>query len=410
MPSQRGDRRTPDDETLPRTRPAPARRAARGWCVWAALGLAGSLALPGAAQRAPSLRASLAALAAPEPGHETPLPICTLCESAGCGCARPIENVPRHSAGSGLLIGAATGLALGGLLAGDEAGRGPAPGAVRWPDAALMGAGAYFAKGRDVLVRRTPPPLGGGRWTDCRDGQETLAPLDGFFRDRLAGRRAQTRDQLQRALRRRARAEHWSNVALGTTLALPVGFRLRAGGAEPWREGLLHVEAGLLSGGLTSLAKRHFHRPRPFALRCEPVDLGALDEEDAQQSFFSGHTSTAFALATTGWRIAGARGDRHAGTLKGVGLALASLTGLLRIAADKHYVTDVVVGAAVGFGSGVLITKLHEPGRATARPVAAAQAARTALTPSTGLTFGLPRGLRLQAGLVAGGPALALSF
>ena len=50
-------------------------------------------------------------------------------------------------------------------------------------------------------------------------------------------------------------------------------------------------------------------------------------------SFYSGHTSNAFAAA--GWRYE-------------VGIPIAIGTGYLRAAANKHYLTDVAVGAAAG--------------------------------------------------------------
>ena len=68
------------------------------------------------------------------------------------------------------------------------------------------------------------------------------------------------------------------------------------------------------------------------------------------KSFPSGHTSTSFAAAATltnryGWKV---------------GLpahALAAFVGASRVEARRHFVTDVLVGAAIGELSGFLITK-----------------------------------------------------
>jgi len=66
-------------------------------------------------------------------------------------------------------------------------------------------------------------------------------------------------------------------------------------------------------------------------------------------SFPSGHTSVSFAAAASlqqryGWKA-------------GVpATLLAGFTGLARIKADKHYVHDVVVGAAIGEVAGLLLT------------------------------------------------------
>lgn len=70
-------------------------------------------------------------------------------------------------------------------------------------------------------------------------------------------------------------------------------------------------------------------------------------------SFPSGHTATAFAAATS---ILERRGPGE-----GIpALAVASLVGLARVEADKHHWYDVVAGAAVGTGAGLLLTH-HKP-------------------------------------------------
>jgi membrane-associated phospholipid phosphatase len=52
------------------------------------------------------------------------------------------------------------------------------------------------------------------------------------------------------------------------------------------------------------------------------------------------------------------RGYRLAPLVWGVGMPLAAATGYLRIAADKHYLTDVVVGALFGAAVGVALPLL----------------------------------------------------
>jgi membrane-associated phospholipid phosphatase len=68
------------------------------------------------------------------------------------------------------------------------------------------------------------------------------------------------------------------------------------------------------------------------------------------QSFPSGHTSVSFAAAATlekryGW---------HAGLPAHI---VAALVGVARVKADKHFVHDVVAGAAIGEASGWLLTR-----------------------------------------------------
>jgi membrane-associated phospholipid phosphatase len=93
---------------------------------------------------------------------------------------------------------------------------------------------------------------------------------------------------------------------------------------------------------------------------------------DANVSFYSGHASNAFAIAVSLYRAHVIRGDGDAKKLGVIGLISASATAYLRIAADKHYLSDVVVGAGAGSAIGWLIPALHTIGathKATIVPV-----------------------------------------
>lgn len=56
--------------------------------------------------------------------------------------------------------------------------------------------------------------------------------------------------------------------------------------------------------------------------------------------------------------VAHARGYAAEPYIWAGGLTLAAVTGYLRIAADKHYFSDVLVGAVVGAGAGLLVPQL----------------------------------------------------
>src|SRR5262245_48217556 len=102
---------------------------------------------------------------------------------------------------------------------------------------------------------------------------------------------------------------------------------------------------------MTSFAKVAARRHRPW-LSYRNFDspfYEHAERENANQSFFSGHTSAVFASASFHHRMlqrfqGKGFGD---GEVWGVYLA-ATITGLMRISADKHYLTDVVTGAVVG--------------------------------------------------------------
>jgi membrane-associated phospholipid phosphatase len=129
---------------------------------------------------------------------------------------------------------------------------------------------------------------------------------------------------------------------------LPVGalanswFSSRAGGAPEafWEDTLVLAEAVSLTGLATEATKDLTARRRPYA--------GEGASGAAVKSFFSGHTSTAFAIAASAGTISTMRGYPSAPWVWGVGMTLAATTGYLRVAGDAHWATDVLVGAGVG--------------------------------------------------------------
>ena len=115
---------------------------------------------------------------------------------------------------------------------------------------------------------------------------------------------------------------------------------------------LLITEATVLAGDLNQLAKYAFARERPFVhyLPRAPDVIRALTDSptDDNLSFFSGHTTLAFAVATSAGTVNSLRGYRLAPLVWGTGMAMAVSVAYLRIAADKHYLSDVMTGAVVG--------------------------------------------------------------
>jgi len=98
--------------------------------------------------------------------------------------------------------------------------------------------------------------------------------------------------------------------------------------------------------------------------------------DDANLSFYSGHTNFTFALAAAAATVGRLRGYRWAPAALLVGGLVAATTGYLRIAADQHYLTDVLTGAAVGTTIGVAVPYLHRPcpGHGEGRPATVALA------------------------------------
>jgi membrane-associated phospholipid phosphatase len=118
---------------------------------------------------------------------------------------------------------------------------------------------------------------------------------------------------------------------------------------------LVYLETIAISLALNQVIKMAVRRRRPY-IRCR--DNGCGTGSDDNVSFYSGHTSTAFALAVGAATLNGMKGSKYEGLVWGVNLTLAFTVGYLRIAADKHFFSDVLIGAIAGSLAGFLIPKL----------------------------------------------------
>lgn len=147
---------------------------------------------------------------------------------------------------------------------------------------------------------------------------------------------------------------HYLMPASATTVCL-LGNRRAPGG--PLADLLCIDEAVMYAGAVSQAVKLLLRRQRPFA-RFSPLGSTepAKQPDDDNLSFFSSHTSTATALATvTFWLLRRRKVRSPLVPLLGLG-ALA--TGYLRIASDRHYLSDVLVGAAVGATVGTAVPAL----------------------------------------------------
>ena len=123
----------------------------------------------------------------------------------------------------------------------------------------------------------------------------------------------------------RDRANVWSNVTLWTGVGLRV---LEAWQAEDRADAFktLGLQAAV-SQGITLAVKYSVHRARP----CAPLTCGS---DAPYRSMLSGHMNTSTALMSRKYLA--------------IALPLTMETGYLRIAANRHYLTDVLAGLAAG--------------------------------------------------------------
>ena len=111
--------------------------------------------------------------------------------------------------------------------------------------------------------------------------------------------------------------------------------------ARPWA-GFQLLIAGLLAGGVTAIVKVLTQRPRPFiAAGVEPnLAFEKMLSSSEMESFPSGHTSTAFAVAVSLSQLYPQ--GRY------LFFSLACLVGFQRVITQAHYPSDVLAGAVVG--------------------------------------------------------------
>ena len=160
----------------------------------------------------------------------------------------------------------------------------------------------------------------------------------------------------------------WSDTSTAGTLSsvllasIPAGFLTydlfstrSAGGMEAVAQDMLVVtEAVAVTGVLTYLAKFSFARLRPYAM-----DSAAPLDSESRMSFWGGHSATAFAAAAAAGSVAQRRGYGGWPWVYAVGFTAAAGTAYLRVAADQHWFSDILVGAAVGTAVGFVVPWLH---------------------------------------------------
>ena len=120
------------------------------------------------------------------------------------------------------------------------------------------------------------------------------------------------------------------------------------GNARARETGLLGGEALINTAIVYSVLKNVSQRPRPT------VDGAHAEFFDGGHSFPSGHAASAWALATV---VANEYHDRRAVRFGAYGLAAA--VSVSRYTARKHFLSDVLVGSAIGYGIGRYVYRTH---------------------------------------------------
>ena len=130
------------------------------------------------------------------------------------------------------------------------------------------------------------------------------------------------------------------------------------------KDTVILLEVIAVKNVLTTLSKYIIRRPRPYAYDSRLKDA-RRNELNASLSFYSGHTSYSFCMASAySYLFARRHPDSPLVIPVWIGThALASTTAVLRVKAGRHFWSDVVVGAAVGSAIGLVVPWLHTRGQ-----------------------------------------------
>jgi hypothetical protein len=212
--------------------------------------------------------------------------------------------------------------------------------------AALFVAWQASEAGKGALIPDTP------RWQDD--------PINGY-------------DQLGESMRWSSNsldenAARMSDISLAYTTLVPpaLAFLGESKGLCLYEDLLIFEEtvsaAIFLNQGIKFLARRE----RPFARDLsdeerEEVCLNARHCVDLNLSFYSGHATMTFTAAIAAGTIAKKRGYKSSPAAYAFGLVGAGLTSYLRVAAGKHYLSDVTLGALSGVAFGYVFPTYLQP-------------------------------------------------
>lgn len=123
----------------------------------------------------------------------------------------------------------------------------------------------------------------------------------------------------------------------------------------------MYGEAASINLGMTVITKSLFRRPRPFVFNSEVLMEEKLTR-NAKTSFVSGHASL---TALNCFFVAQVYSDFYPDNkwkpvVWGAAATIPAVTGYLRVAAGKHYPTDVATGYIMGATIGILVPHFHK--------------------------------------------------
>lgn len=127
---------------------------------------------------------------------------------------------------------------------------------------------------------------------------------------------------------------------------------------------LMFFQSVLFQSGINLATRSLEIWPRPYVYSDSKEGLEAAQNAkgEAYGSFFSGHASAAFTVAvfTSEWYDQVFPNSANTGLVRALAFSLAGFESVLRVAAGKHYPTDILIGALVGTGVSYGVLTLHK--------------------------------------------------
>lgn len=153
-----------------------------------------------------------------------------------------------------------------------------------------------------------------------------------------------------------------SYIPMFTSFALPLALLLNENErSNAGQLSVLFIESMATTGALFSITAGLVQKSRPLVYNTS-LEVEERIGNDEQRSFFAGHTA---ATASATFFAAKVFNDFNPDSpwkpvVWGVAAAIPATVGYLRIKSGKHFLTDNIIGYAVGAASGIIIPEIHK--------------------------------------------------
>ena len=124
---------------------------------------------------------------------------------------------------------------------------------------------------------------------------------------------------------------------------------------------VLYTETMAITGTVFAMATGNVYRSRPYVYNTT-LDQSFRRDKNSQRAFFAGHTAaTAAATFFMAKAFADFNPDSKARPyVWAFAAAVPAVVGYLRYKAGMHFLSDNLLGYAVGMGAGILVPQLHK--------------------------------------------------